>query len=85
MQAAERNRYWDVLYATVVKAYELDRHFSDAQRKKYEDWRLRILLGVKEGNPNYLRPRKYDHVLFEVFPELKIRLAGGYGLADGTG
>lgn len=85
MQAAERNRYWDVLYATAVKAYELDRHFSDAQRKKYEDWRLRILLGVREGNPNYLRPRKYDHVLSEVFPELKIRLAGGYGLADGTG
>lgn len=79
MQAAERNRYWDVLYATAVKTYELDQHFSDAQRKKYEDWRLRILLGVKQGNPNYLRPCMHDHVLSEVFPELKIRLADGTG------
>lgn len=85
MQASERNRRWDVLYAMAVKAYELDRHFSVAQRKKYEDWRQRTLLGVKQGNPNYLRSRKYDQVLSEVFPKLKMRIVGGYGLADGAG
>lgn len=84
MQTAERNRCWDVLYAIAVKVYELDQYFTDAQRKKCEDWQQRIRLGVKQGNPNYLRPLKFDAVLSEIFPELKSRIAGGYGVVVGT-
>lgn len=82
MQSGEDNRRWHTLYTIAVKTYDLAQHFSEKQARLYASWRQLIVERVEAEDEIYLRPGTYDATLSALFPEMAVRIATGYGLAQ---
>lgn len=81
MQSGTDTQQWNTLYPMAVKAYGLEKQFTQKQADLYAVWRQTIIDKVATGDQTCLRPARYDALLSMLFVELAPRIATGYGRA----
>lgn len=79
---SDNGTQWLSLYLITAKSFDVERHSRPEQVRRFRGCRADVVLPIEEGTPEYLRPARFDAILYLVFPTLARGLASGRGRMD---